>query len=189
MPGPLPLLGLRAFAEVGRSESVKDAARRLGVTPGAVSQQVKLLEARLGVALLERRNREVRLTAEGKRLFAAVAEPFDRIESAVEAIGRRRGAARAVLTVSTTSSFAATWLVPRLGGFTMLHKRVDVRIVTGPELVPVGAGAGSADVAIRHGWGDGRGWRRCPCCGRGLFRWEVRRCWQAGRRSACRRIA
>lgn len=153
MPGPLPLLGLRAFAEVGRSGSVKDAARRLGVTSGAVSQQVKLLEARLGVVLLERLNREVRLTAEGKRLFAAVAEPFDRIEDAVEAIGRRRGSTRRVLRVSTTGSFAATWLVPRLGGFTKLHSRVDVRITTGPELVAVGAGSGGADVAIRHGLG------------------------------------
>jgi LysR family glycine cleavage system transcriptional activator len=54
------LVGLRAFAEVGRRGSMKEAAAALGVTPGAVSQQVKLLEARLGAALLERHNREVR---------------------------------------------------------------------------------------------------------------------------------
>lgn len=162
MAGPLPLLGLRAFAEVGRSGSVTEAARRLGVTPGAVSQQVKMLEARLGVVLLERLNRAVRLTEEGKRLFAAVAEPFERIESAVEAAGRRRGSARPVLTVSTTGSFAATWLVPRLGGFTKLHPRVDVRIMTGPELVTVGARRDGADVAIRHGLGRWPGVEAAP---------------------------
>ena len=49
MSGPLPLLGLRAFVEVGRAGSMKGAAAKLGVTSGAVSQQVKLLEARLGL--------------------------------------------------------------------------------------------------------------------------------------------
>jgi LysR family glycine cleavage system transcriptional activator len=60
MRPPVSLLALRAFAEIGRHGSVKRAAAALGVTPGAVSQQVKRLEQRLAVTLLERRNREIR---------------------------------------------------------------------------------------------------------------------------------
>lgn len=159
MPGPLPLLGLRAFAEVGRAGSMKAASHRLGVTPGAVSQQVKALEARLDVRLFERGNRELRLTPTGERLLANVAEAFGRIEDALAAIERDREAARRTLIVSTTGSFAATWLVPRLGRFGALHPRVEVRVLTTPDLVPVGTGPGSADVAIRHGLGDWPGVR------------------------------
>lgn len=162
MSGPLPLLGLRAFVEVGRAGSVKDAASRLGVTSGAVSQQVKQLEARLGLTLFERRNREIRLTAAGRRLFSGVAEPFARIEDAVEAMRQDRRGGRPSLTVTTTGSFAATWLVPRLGRFTALHPRIEVRVLTTPKLVPVGTGPGDADIAIRHGLGQWQGVEATP---------------------------
>ena len=162
MSGPLPLLGLRAFVEVGRAGSVKDAANRLGVTLGAVSQQVRQLEARLGLTLLERRNREIRLTAAGRRLLSAVAEPFVRIEDAVEAIRQGQAGGRPTLTVSTTGSFAATWLVPRLGRFTALHPHIEVRLLTTPKLVPLGTGPGSADIAIRHGLGRWHGVEATP---------------------------
>lgn len=154
MAGPLPLLGLRAFAEIGRAGSMKAAAHRLGVTPGAVSQQIRSLETRLGVALFERRNREVRLTRFGESLLADLADAFGRIEDALGRIERDRARHRPGLVVSTTGAFAATWLVPRLGRFTALHPRIAVQIQTTPDLVPVGAGPGSADVAIRHGLGD-----------------------------------
>ena len=153
MLGPLPLLGLRAFVEVGRAGSMKTAACRLGVTSGAVSQQVKLLERRLGRTLFERHNRAVRLTEDGKRLLDDVADAFVRIEEAVEAIRQDQVHDRSTLTVSTTASFAATWLVPRLGRFTARHRRIEVRVLTTPELVPFGGGPGYADLAIRHGLG------------------------------------
>jgi LysR family transcriptional regulator, glycine cleavage system transcriptional activator len=154
MPGPLPLLGLRAFAEVGRTGSIKSAARTLGVTAGAVSQQVKALEARLGMALFERRNRSLRLTDAGERLLADLSDAFGRIENALEKLAESRGLDRPSLVVSTTASFAATWLVPRLGGFVQHHPDIDVRIMTTPELVPIGVGPDSADIGIRHGLGD-----------------------------------
>lgn len=153
---PLPLPALRAFAEAGRLGSMKRAAEALGVTPGAVSQQVKALERRLGVALFERRNREVRLTPAGRRLLGPLTEAFGRIEEAVAAAegtrGRRRQARRVV--VSTCASFAAGWLVPRLGRFAALHPGIEVRVETTAALVEVGRGPGSADVALRHGLGD-----------------------------------
>lgn len=157
MPGPLPLLGLHAFVEVARVGSVKDAAARLGVTSGAVSQQVRGLEARLGLKLFERRNREVRLTDAGRRLLSDVGEPFGRIEDAVEAIRQDRIPGGPRLTVSTTASFAATWLAPRLGRFNAIQPGIEVQLLTTPELVPLGAGPGCADVAIRHGLGRWQG--------------------------------
>ena len=140
--------------EVGRSGSMKLAARRIGVTPGAVSQQVKALEARLGLSLFDRLNREVRLTPDGKRLFGETSAAFDRIEGALEAFGTDRTLRRPAVIVSTTGSFAATWLIPRLGRFTERYPGVEVEILTSPELATIGAGPGCADIAIRHGLGD-----------------------------------
>lgn len=155
MPGPLPLLGLRAFAEVGRRGSMKEAAAALGVTPGAVSQQVKLLEGRLGVTLLERRNREVRLTPAGRRLLKPLAVAFETIEETVAAFeGRRRTRWRKqTLTVTTAASLAATWLVPRLGRFTERDPRIELRIETTSRLVDLRRET-ETDVALRHGLGD-----------------------------------
>lgn len=153
MPGPLPLLALRAFAEVGRRGSVKAAASVLGVTPGAVSQQVKLLEARLGTPLFERRNRELRLTAAGRGLLEPVADAFNSIEEALGVFERQRDGMRRTLTVSTVASFAAMWLVPRLGHFAVRHPGIDIRLHTSGDLTPIGRRPGSADVAIRHGLG------------------------------------
>jgi LysR family glycine cleavage system transcriptional activator len=162
MSGPLPLLGLRAFAEAGRLGSMKAASRRLGVTPGAVSQQIKALEERLGVSLFERQNRALRLTVVGERLLAELADAFGRIESALETVTQARMDRHARLVVSTTASFAATWLVPRLGCFVAQHPRTDVQIVTTQELVPIGDSPGSADIAIRHGLGDWPGMQAMP---------------------------
>lgn len=162
MAGPLPLLGLRAFTEVARAGSIKAVGHTLGVTAGAVSQQVKALETRLGVALFERRNRSLRLTEAGERLPSEISDAFDRIETALEKLAESRRLYRPALIVSTTASFAATWLVPRPGGFVRQHPDIEVRIITTPELVPVGAGPGSADLGIRHGLGDWPGLRAMP---------------------------
>jgi len=162
MPGPLPLLGLRAFVEAGETGSIKGAARRLGVTAGAVSQQIKLLEARLDILLFERHNREIRLTEPGIHLLASIGDAFARIEDAVDAVQRSRTDRRARLTVSTTASFAATWLVPRLGRFNELRPRIEVQVLTSPELIPIGSGPDRADVAIRHGLGAWPGLEAVP---------------------------
>lgn len=154
MPGPLPLLGLRAFVESGRAGSITAAARTLGVTPGAVSQQVKALEARLRVTLFKRHIREIRLTPAGVRLLSDVDDAFRRIEDALGNVQGRPASGDRVLTVTTTGSFATTWLVPRLGRFTLEHPGVDVRVVTTTDLLPLGTGPGCADIAIRHGLGN-----------------------------------
>lgn len=103
---------LRSFIEVGRQASIKQAARELHVTPGAVSQQIKALEAHFGVQLLTRGNREVRLSADGLRLYAKIAPAFEQIDAAVQLFdGRQPG--RKTLVISTVPSFAACWLTAR----------------------------------------------------------------------------
>jgi LysR family glycine cleavage system transcriptional activator len=151
MSGPLPLLSLRAFVEVGHTGSMKHAAARLGVTPGAVSQQIKGLEIRLGIPLFERLNRDLRLTTEGRHLLDDLSEPFRQIEHALDQVQTRH---RTSLVVTTTGAFAASWLVPRLGRFTERHPDIEIRIHTGQAVVPLGAGPGDADIAIRHGLGE-----------------------------------
>ena len=146
----LPLLALRAFVEVGRFGSVKAAANRMGVTPGAVSQQVKLLEERIGVTLFVRERHGVRLTREGASAHPMLLRAFEQIEAGLdmlETVTGRRG-----VTISTMPSFAASWLVPRLGRFTALHPEIEVRVEATSSVVDLHRDR--VDVAIRHGLGD-----------------------------------
>jgi len=151
MPSPVSFAALRAFVEVGRQGGVKRAALVLNVTPGAVSQQIKALEARFGVELLERGNRGVRLSAHGRRLFDGIAPGFERIDAAVGAFAPRRRDPRP-LVVSTTPSFAACWLAPRLGRFATLHPEIEIAVETSVDLADLTIP--TVDVAIRHGSGD-----------------------------------
>jgi LysR family glycine cleavage system transcriptional activator len=136
--------------EVGRHGSIKRAAQELNVTSGAVSQQVKALEARFGVRLFERGNREVKLSAQGLRLFAQLAPGFEQIDAALQLFEDRRSGSRS-LVVSTTPSFATCWLTPRLGRFAAQHPEIEIRIETSVQLADMAGGA--VDVAIRHGPG------------------------------------
>lgn len=151
----LPLLGLRAFAETARRGSIKAAAEVMGVTPGAVSQQVKLLEDRLGVALFVRDSRSLHLTPEGARLHAPLVRAFDQIEQALDELAR--SPTREILTVSTLPSLAATWLVPRLGRFTARHPAIDVDVSATARVVDLARER--IDVAVRHGLGHYPGLR------------------------------
>ncbi|MGH8465848.1 MAG: LysR family transcriptional regulator, partial [Pseudomonas sp.] len=83
MGAVLPLLALRAFTETARLGSLKAAAQQLGVTPGAISQQIRQLEDRLGVSLLVRSRQGVRLTVAGARLHPGLSRGFGQIEGAL----------------------------------------------------------------------------------------------------------
>lgn len=148
---PIPLLALRAFERTGRLGSMKAAAAALGVTPGAVSQQIRQLEERLGTRLFERGVRSLRLTAAGMRLLGPLVEGFAGIEAAWGRAAAKRPK-RQTLTISTTASFAATWLVPRLGRFMQRWPAIEPRIETTTRLVDLRRDG--VDVAIRHGLGD-----------------------------------
>ncbi|ACB82869.1 transcriptional regulator, LysR family [Methylorubrum populi BJ001] len=151
MPLSVSFGALRAFVEVGRQGSIKRAARSLNVTAGAVSQHVRALEAHFGMPLLERGHRSVRLSAHGLRLFAELVPGFEQIDDAVQRLEDRRPRPRS-LVVSTTPSFAACWLTPRLGGFVAQHPEIELRVETSIQLADMTCGR--VDVAIRHGSGD-----------------------------------
>lgn len=118
------LPALRVFAAAGRHLSFTLAATELNVTPAAVSHQIRALEEQLGVALFERSTRRLALTAAGRQLLPPAAEAFEMLARALADV--RRG--EAVLTVTTTPSFGARWLAPRLGRFVEKHPRIEVSI-------------------------------------------------------------
>jgi LysR family transcriptional regulator, glycine cleavage system transcriptional activator len=144
-----PLNALKAFESAARHLSVKLAAEELCVTPGAVSQMLKTLEAHLGVRLFERVPRGIYLTDAGRDYLPSVRNAFRQIAEA----SRRVAASNDVgtLTVSVTPFFASAWLVPRMASFQRAHPEIDLQIVANNALVDFARSG--VDVAVRHGLG------------------------------------
>ena len=143
----LPVTALRTFEAAARLRSFKLAAAELAVTATAVSHQVKALERHVGVALFERVPRGVRLTDAGARLFAGVHGALLDVAQALDA--QRPAPATGALTVSTTHSFAALWLVPRLGRFYEACPQYQLNLNASAEPVDLLQDA-SVDVAVRY---------------------------------------
>jgi DNA-binding transcriptional LysR family regulator len=146
MPSRLPSLDLlRGFEAAARHLSFTRAARELHVTQSAVSRQIKTIEEQLGVTLFRRLNRALLLTEEGQALSRAVAGALAGIE---QAVARLSGLAEdRPITVTTTISFAALWLVPRLARFRAAFPHTDVRLAARNELADLERER--IDVAIR----------------------------------------
>ena len=144
-----PLAALRAFEAAARHQSFKQAASELGVTPTAVSHQIRLLEETLGVRLFDRKPRQVVLTDVGQELYPVLRDGFSSFAKAIDRI-RNRPVSRS-MTVSVIPSFAAKWLLPRLPRFQSAHPDIHLRLHTSPEAVDLAGGV--ADVAIRYGVG------------------------------------
>jgi LysR family glycine cleavage system transcriptional activator len=139
---------LQAFVAVARTGKMKQAAYDLALTPGAVSQRIRLLEEASGRRLFTRTPTGVELSAAGEAMFTALAAPFQAIEAVdneLDAPTSRR------VTVSTTSSFATSWLVPRLAMFGRRHP--DIEIAVDASARPVDLKREPIDLAIRHGLG------------------------------------
>jgi len=154
MPRRLPPLNaLRAFEAAARLGGFAAAAAELGVSPAAVSGQVKALEARFGIQLFRRLPQGLVLTAAGQACLPALSEGFDRLAEAAE---RARGGLPAgLVSISTLPGFAAGWLVPRLGQFRALHPEIDILLRT--ERRAIDFAREEADLAIRFGHGNHRG--------------------------------
>lgn len=141
-----PLIQLRAFEAAARHMSFKEAASELGVTPTAISHQIKALEQYCGRALFRRRPRPLSLTQAGARLFPVVHDGLSAFATALGAI-RRRGD-RQPLRVTTTNAFASRWLVPRLPRWRQARPDAPLEVI-GTDAV-IDLRAGDADVAIRY---------------------------------------
>jgi len=122
-----PLNSLRAFEAAARQLNFERAGDEIAVTASAVGQQVKALETWLGRPLFVRLpSKGVALTSVGERYAAALTELLDRLDEAT-ARALRAETSRA-LTVSTLASFAANWLIPRLGRLRERHPDLEVRV-------------------------------------------------------------
>lgn len=141
-----PLGGLRAFEAAARHLSFKVAAEELGVTPTAISHQVRQLELHCGQALFRRRPRPVALTPAGERLYPVLRDGFGSFLDVLTAIEEGRTVER--LKVTATNAFAARWLVPRLPLWRALQPQIKLDII-GTDAV-LDLRAGDADVAIRY---------------------------------------
>jgi LysR family transcriptional regulator, glycine cleavage system transcriptional activator len=125
------LRALAAFEAAGRQRSFSRAARELGMSQSAVSQQVAGLEAELGRPLFDRGHRGVTPNADGLALLHAATAGFDAIEAAARAVRCRPSVG--VLQVATDFGFAAWWLMPRLAALQGCLPGVEVRILTSQQ--------------------------------------------------------
>jgi DNA-binding transcriptional LysR family regulator len=147
-PSARAMSALSYLANLG---SLTEAAEQLGVTRSALSHRIAELEKGLGVALVRKAGRKLVLTEEGERLLASVGDALERIEAAVKPFRRDRGEIR----LSTVTTFASHWLIPRLADFQARHPRIEVTISTTTRAVDLGRE--DVDAAIRHGRGTWKG--------------------------------
>ena len=145
-----PLNALKAFEAAARHESFTRAAEELCVTQGAVSHQVKALEAELAVKLFNRERQRLIITEAGRDYLTVVRDALDRIAIGTERLLQRQNVG--MLTVSTSPDFAAKWLVHRLGHFAEAHPGIDLRVSA--TLHHVDFAREEVDLAVRHGDGN-----------------------------------
>ncbi|WP_035720652.1 LysR substrate-binding domain-containing protein [Bradyrhizobium sp. ARR65] len=150
MPRPAPpsARALLALSQLHSLGSLTGAAERLGVTRSALSHRIAELEKSLGIALTRKAGRKLVLTEDGERLLASMGDALERIEAAVEPLRRHRGQIR----LSTVSTFASLWLIPRLPDFQARRPGVEVAISTTTRAVDLSSE--DVDCAIRHGRGE-----------------------------------
>ena len=148
-----PISALRALDAATVELSFTKAARRLNVTPSAISHQIRTLEDAWGVKLFERRGQLLAPTAGGKKLARITHEFFDRIGETLD--GLEAVSPHEPLRIDALQSFAVKWLVPRLGRFQDKHPEINVWISTHGRLVDFAEH--DVDLAIRLGRGSFQG--------------------------------
>lgn len=139
------------FEAVARLGSVTRAAEELGVSPSAVSQQIRLLESQFGVRLFRREKRRLVLTLDGDRLFQTTTQAFAAIRNARSAIVRQRDLRK--LTIRVSPSFGVRWLGPRIAAFANTCPEWNIRIDATPDFTVFETEA--VDLDLRYGLG---GW-------------------------------
>ncbi len=148
-----PLRAVAYFEAAAELKSLVRTAERLGVTKGAVSQQIRQLEEYLGLALFDRSGRSLELTDAGQRYYVAAQSALDGLERATQRLSRQRQ--RRSLRVTVLPAFAALWLAPRLQAFQEDHPEVDIEISSDAALVDFSRS--DAHLGIRFGSGEAAG--------------------------------
>ncbi len=137
---------LVAFEAAARRANFRLAAHELGVTPGAVSRQIKALEEDLGVRLFQRLQRGVRLTPEGTELQGVLGSAFGSISDTLARLRGRAGAGS--VTLATTHAITYFWLMPRLGAFWRRHPELTLNQIVSDD--PAESRLSTVDLAIRY---------------------------------------
>lgn len=145
-----PFAPLKSFFAAAESGRLRLAAQHLGLTESAVSHQVKRLEEFLGIALFERHGRQLRLTPAGVRYHQAIKPALNTIQLATEEM--MAGPQRQRVTVTTPTSIAAFWLIPRMARLQQKHPDLDVQLVATNRLADLARE--QIDIAIRYGKGQ-----------------------------------
>jgi LysR family glycine cleavage system transcriptional activator len=141
-----PLRALHAFEAAARHHSFAAAADELGVTPTAISHQIRQLEESCGVKLFQRRPRPLLLTSAGARLYPALRDGFDALAAATALLAEQDE--QAPLRVTGPSAFVSKWLLPQLPKWRAENPTVPLEIIGTDAVLDLRAGA--ADVAIRY---------------------------------------
>jgi LysR family transcriptional regulator, glycine cleavage system transcriptional activator len=152
------LKAIQAFEAAARNQSYVGAAQELHVTPAAIGQQVRALEAWIGKPLfhrLETGSQRMVLTADAQLVVADFRDGLDKLERGLRRL--REARSDSVITVSASQAFVAKWLMPRLDGFTSAHAGLDIRLDVTDRLVDLAHG--DADIAVRCGAGHWPGVR------------------------------
>src|SRR6195952_1168792 len=132
------LNGIKAFEAAARSGSFAAAGAELNVSPAAISRMVHLLEARLGIALFERKANRLVMTPPGRAYQNGLTPIFDTLASLTAQVTAPSSVR--VLTIGVGPTFAMRWLIPRLADFQREQPDIEVRITTGGAAGAVGRG-------------------------------------------------
>ncbi len=144
-----PLASLRAFEAAARNLNYSAAGRELNVSHAAIAQQVRALEAHLGLRLAQRSGRGLALTPEGQTLAEGLSDGFGRVGETVRALAEKE--AGRPLHVTMTPSFAVSWFLPRMPLFREAHPEID--LIVNPTADLIDLADGGYDIAIRYGNG------------------------------------
>src|SRR5262249_30469861 len=161
---PPSLSALRAFETAARTLSFTGVAEELNQTQGAISHQVNMLEARLGLKLFVREARGLKLTDARQKCLPLARDALQPLRTAENLIRPIRPSVR---TGSVSRSFATNWLVPRLDGFSITHPNLDLRISA--SLQHVYFSREDIGLAVRHGAGEWPELHVTRLCAEGLF--------------------
>lgn len=144
-----PLNSLRSFEATARHGNIANAAKELGVSASAISQQLTKLEAHLEIQLFTRTANLITITANGQIYFNYVNEAFGLLHKATENVQKHH--TNNVIRITTFPSFATHWLLPRLPLFSELQPNVQFEIITNPSLQDLENE--NIDIGIRFGLG------------------------------------
>jgi DNA-binding transcriptional LysR family regulator len=144
------LSGLTVFVAVAEAKGFRAAGRRLGVSGSAVSQTIGRLEERLGVALVERTTRSVRLTDAGERLYSAVRPALEEVRAAEEEVKELGGEPRGTLRLNVSSAAESFLSGPVLAGFLRAYPRIQLDLVVSEHTGEIVAAGYDAAIGLRE---------------------------------------